>query len=112
MTTAKTASKRVRRNVDESVCDPENGQNWAFKAPTRPKGWKSTGAVSLARVEAFEPSGGWHRAMRALWNMGEAAETATTLDKETGNEIPSVSGRNYYGKRRDAILANVVAFIG
>ncbi|QIN94776.1 hypothetical protein PP460_gp026 [Streptomyces phage Muntaha] len=53
MTTAKTATvKRVRSvKVDESQDDPQNTQGWAFKAPRKPRGWKSSGTVSLARYE-------------------------------------------------------------
>jgi hypothetical protein len=99
MSTVKTATRRTRKTVDESVNDPQNTQGWTPKRVVRPKGWESTGAVSLARGEAYEPTGGWHRVIRALWNMSDAAETAT-------------GGKAYYEKRRDAILANVVSFIG
>ncbi|QIN94210.1 hypothetical protein PP459_gp023 [Streptomyces phage Wakanda] len=53
MTTAKTATvKRVRSvKVDESQDDPQNTQGWAFKAPAKRRGWKSSGAVSLTRYE-------------------------------------------------------------
>jgi len=100
MTTAKTATvKRTRKVAESAESDPQNGAGWTFTAPKRPRGWKSAETVSLARTETFEPSDGWHRTMRALWNMGDAAETAT-------------GGNAYYEKRRDAILSRLIRFVG
>jgi hypothetical protein len=100
MTTAKTTAKRpARKTAETAESDPQNVAGWTFKAPRKPRGWKSAETVSLARVEAFEPTGGWHRTIRALWNMSDAAETAT-------------GGKAYYERRRNEILSRVVSFIG
>jgi hypothetical protein len=101
MTTAKTvkATPRTRKVAETAESDPGNVAGWTFKAPRKVRGWKSSGAVSLARVPMDEPSGGWHRVARALWNMGDAAETAT-------------GGNAYYERRRDAILSRLIRFVG
>ena len=101
MTTAKSTAKRPARKVAETAeSDPQNVAGWTFKAPRKPRGWKSAETVSLARTERFEPSGtDWHKVTRALWNMGDAAETAT-------------GGNAYYERRRDAILARLIRFVG
>lgn len=104
MTASKTVKtvapkSRVRKTAETAESDPQNVSGWTFTAPKRPRGWKSAGTVSLDRTETFEPSDGWHRTMRALWNMGDAAETAT-------------GGNAYYARRRDAILSRLVRFVG
>lgn len=99
MTTAKSTAKRPARKVAETAeSDPQNVAGWTFTAPRKPRGWKSAGTVSLARQTPDEPSGGWHKVCRALWNMGEAAETAT-------------GGNAYYARRRDAIVSRLESFL-
>jgi hypothetical protein len=44
---------------------------------------------------------------RALLNMGEAADSATTVDKD-GNTVPSVPARRYYAGKRDELLNTFV----
>jgi hypothetical protein len=100
MTASKTAKRPAARKVAETAeSDPQNVAGWTFTAPRKVRGWKSAGTVSLDRTETFEPSDGWHRTMRALWNMGDAAETAT-------------GGNAYYARRRDAILSRLIRFVG
>jgi hypothetical protein len=88
MTTAKTATPRKR----------------ATRKPAAPKGVnlaRTTPKTSTALTTNYAPFA------RALWNLGEAAETATTLDKSTGEEIPSESARRYYARKRDELLATL-----
>lgn len=99
MTTAKTATAKrpaVRKTAETAESDPQNVAGWTFKAPRKPRGWKSAETVSLARTERHTD---WHKVTRALWNMGDAAETAT-------------GGNAYYERRRDAILARLIRFVG
>lgn len=72
MSTAKTATvKRTRSvKVDESQDDPQNTQGWTFKRPTKARGFKSTGAVSLARFERLSE--------RARANLVELATEGNT----------------------------------
>lgn len=97
MTTAKSTAKRpARKTAETAESDPQNGAGWTFTAPKRPRGWTSAETVSLARTERHTD---WHKVTRALWNMGDAAATAT-------------GGNAYYERRRDAILSRLIRFIG
>ena len=74
---------------------------------------KAPVGVSLDRVTPKLSSGlttDYSGFVRALWNMGDAADSATTLDKE-GNTVPSESARRYYGARRDALLNTFVQYL-
>jgi len=68
MATAKTVTRSVK--VDESKDDPQNSQGWAFKAPRKVRGFKSTGAVSLVRFERLSD--------RARANLVELATEGNT----------------------------------
>jgi len=79
----------------------------AVRKPAAVKG------VSLARVTPKLSSArttDYSGFCRALLNMGDAAETATTVDKD-GNTVPSQSARRYYGARRDALLNTFVQYL-
>lgn len=86
-TTAKTATPRKR--VSRS------------KAPQGVSLTRVAPKLSSARTTDYSGF------VRALWNMGDAADSATTVDKD-GNTVPSQSARRYYSARRDELLNNFV----
>lgn len=92
MTTAKTA------NVTATP------RKRAPRKPAAPKGvdlTRSTQKLSSARTTDYSPF------CRALMNMGDAADSATTVDKD-GNTVPSESARRYYSGKRDELLNTFV----
>lgn len=94
----------VKTATDNATATPRK------RAPRRsaaPKG------VSLARVTPKLSSArttDYSGFCRALLNMGHAADSATTVDKD-GNTVPSVSARRYYSGKRDELLNTFVQYL-
>lgn len=95
MTTAKTATTSA------------TPRKRAPRKPAAPKGvslTRSTRKLSSARTTDYSGF------CRALLNMGDAADSATTVDKD-GNTIPSPSARRYYSGKRDELLNTFIQYL-
>lgn len=91
--TAKTATATPRKR--------------AVRKPAAPKG------VTLSRTAPKRSTGGntdYTPFVRALWNMADAAETATTVDTN-GNTVPNNRAREYYAGKRDELLNTFVQYL-
>lgn len=94
-------------NTTATVATAKPARKRAARKPAAPKG------VSLARTSPKLSSArttDYSGFVRALWNMGDAAETATTVDTN-GNTVPNNRARDYYAGKRDELLATFVQYL-